>query len=325
MYRLKGRDVGAPIEKLDADGERPVHRDHSGSERSHRAFEGCASESKCPMKVMTLCLLATAGWLPATPPNVDHAAEMWKILGGPEKEMGDPVQILENGNGRLCVSVQGRRGTVMRGFPATRIPATLTFRFQSTFDPQAREIPTKLFGTGDFRVFVGLKSPNVTRKASTEADLGSYEGFQFRVFPHLHDSPERTTTGDESHTATSLWIRYIDSKRRFDGMGLPHAGLMSDVAQNRNKQNGIHNCGWSRVSLNRGGFGLSNGEVVEITISITHEIVSIEAGGKRFAHQLRANQRRITRMDTIAVSHTNISRGYQTYRISDLRLTELPE
>ncbi len=277
------------------------------------------------MKTIVLCLLAATSWLSATPPNVQSASEKWRILAGPEKEKDDAVQILENANGNTCVSVRGRRGTVMCEFPAARIPTALTFRFQSTFDPQAREIPTELFGTGDFRIFVGSKGRTLTRRESTEGDFGGYEGFQFRIFPHLHDSPQRITTGDESHTATSLWIRYIDPRRRLDGMGLPHAGLMSDTAQNRNKQNGIHNCGWSRVSLNRGGFGLSNGEVAEVMICITHEMISIEAGGRRFARTLRANERRITQIDTIAVSHTNISRGYQTYRLSDVRLSELPE
>jgi len=255
----------------------------------------------------------------------DDTSAMWRVLGGPEKEKGDAVQILHNANGNVSVSVQGRRGTVLRQFQATQIPAILTFRFQSTFDPKAREIPTELFGTGDFRIFVGTSGSALNGRESNEADLGTYEGFQFRIFPHLKDSPERIKTGDESHTATSLWVRYSDPKRCLDGIGLPHTGLMSDAAQNRNRQNGIHNCGWSRVSLYPGGFGLPNGGPAEVTIRITRELISIEAGGKRFSHPLQANERRISQIDTIAVSHTNISRGYQTYSISNLRLSEMTD
>jgi hypothetical protein len=255
----------------------------------------------------------------------DDTSAMWRVLGGPEKEKGDAVQILQNANGNVSVSVQGRRGTVLRQLQATQIPAILTFRFQSTFDPKAREIPTELFGTGDFRIFVGTSGSALNGRESSEADLGTYEGFQFRIFPHLKDSPERIKTGDESHTATSLWVRYSDPKRCLDGIGLPHTGLMSDAAQNRNRQNGIHNCGWSRVSLYPGGFGLPNGGPAEVTIRITRELISIEAGGKRFSHPLQANERRISQIDTIAVSHTNISRGYQTYSISNLRLSEMTD
>lgn len=278
-----------------------------------------------PLNAIVLALLATLCCSTAAVPNGDDAADPWQVLGGPEAEQGDPVQMLENTNGSLLVSVRNRRGTVLRRFQATTIPALLTFRFESSFDPKAREAPTNLFGTGDFRIFVGAKGLAQNGSAFPEADLGSYEGFQFRIFPHLHDSPERIQTGAESHTATSLWIRYCDPQRRRDGKGLPHRGLMSDAAQNWNKQNGIHNGGWSRVSLNRGGFGLANGEVTEIAIRITRDAVSIEAGGKRFAHRLRPHERRIDKIDTIAISHTNISRGYQTYRIAGLRVSRLPE
>ena len=82
---------------------------------------------------------------------------IWRVLGGPEKEKGDPVQIIESTGDDITVSVQRRRGTVMRSFSATSLPATITFRFQSNFDPRARELPTDLFGTGDFRIFVGSR------------------------------------------------------------------------------------------------------------------------------------------------------------------------
>ena len=100
---------------------------------------------------------------------------------------------------------------------------------------------------------------------------------------------------------------------------------MSDAAQNRNRQDGIHDCGWSRVSLYPGGFGLPNGGPAEVTIRVTRELISLAAGGRRFSHPLQPHERRITQIDTIAVSHTNISRGYQSFSLSDLRLSEMTE
>ena len=169
------------------------------------------------LQLSFLLLAAPNAMLFAECPN-DSA---WQVLGGPEKEEGNAVQIIQGTGGILEVSVAGRRGTVMRSLPATSLPVTITFRFQSSFDPKAREVPTELFGTGDFRIFVGTRG-----RDEAKANLGGYEGFQFRIFPHLKESPERVTTGDESHTSTSLWIRYIDPKRRLDGMGLPRSVLL---------------------------------------------------------------------------------------------------
>jgi hypothetical protein len=155
--------------------------------------------------LLTALLLAPLAALIAESPS-DTA---WQVLSGPEKEKGEAVQIVEGTGENLEVLVADRRGTVMGRFPETPLPATLTFRFQSSYDPKAREVPTELFGTGDFRIFVGTRV-----KAEEKTELGDYEGFQFRIFPHLNVSPERVKTGDESHTSTSLWIRYIDAKSR---------------------------------------------------------------------------------------------------------------
>jgi hypothetical protein len=258
---------------------------------------------------LTAVLLVPSAALIAESPS-DTA---WQVLGGSEKEKGGAVQIVEGTGENLEVLVAGRRGTVMRRFPETALPATLTFRFQSSYDPKAREVPSELFGTGDFRIFVGTRV-----RAEGKTELGDYEGSQFRIFPHLSDSPERVKTGDESHTATSLWIRYIDPKRRLDGMGLSHTGLLSDAAQNRNKQKGIHNAGWARVALLEGGFGLKNAQESVVMIRLTHQAMSIEANGKTFAYPFGPDECRISKIDTFAIAHTNTSRGYQTYRVSAL-------
>jgi len=262
--------------------------------------------------LVTALLLMSRAMLNAESPS-DTA---WQVLDGPEKEKGDAVQIVEGTRDNLEVLVSKRRGTVMRRFPETPLPATLTFRFQSSYDPNASEAPTALFGTGDFRVFLGSDLGN-----EGKTELGGYEGFQFRIFPHLNDSPERVKTGEESHTATSLWIRYVDPKRRLDGKGLPHEGLLSDAAQNRNKQKGIHNSGWARVALLKGGFGLKNEQEVVVTIQLTQKAMSIKANGKAFAYPFGPDECRISKIDTLAIAHTNTSSGYQTYRVSDLQVS----
>lgn len=252
-----------------------------------------------------------------------HGSRDWRVLGGPEKEKGDPVRITGDTDGDLTACVEKRRGVVFRNVTPTKIPVKLTFRFQSTFDPEAGEPPTEHFGTGDFRIFVGTDGKEHGDLVPVEARLTSFEGFQFRIFPHLEDSAVRRKTGSESHTATSIWSRYVEHGRRTNGKGQSHTGLMSDACQNRNKQNGIHNCGWCRLSLGHGGFGLNNGEYTDMTIRIYNDLVCIEAGGKRFSHDLKKNEMRIDRIDSIAIGHTNISRGYKTLRIADLKVVPI--
>ncbi len=264
-----------------------------------------------PIPLLAALLLPPGAGLGAASPG--EAA--WQVLDGPERERGDAVRIVEGTGENLEVLVAKRRGTVMRHFEETALPATVTFRFQSRFDPQAGEVATALFGTGDFRIFVGTRVGN-----GEKTGLGGCEGFQFRIFPHLGDSPERVKTGAESHTATSLWIRYSDPQRRLDGLGLPHTGLLSDAGQNRNRQNGIHNAGWARVALFGGGFALGNEEEAPVTIHLTDQGFSIEAKGKTYSHRFRPGEKRISKIDAIAIAHTNTSRGYRTYRVSDWRV-----
>lgn len=207
------------------------------------------------------------------------------------------------------LSVDGRRGTAIKYLSPQRLPVAVTFQFQSEFDPRVNEPATKLFGTGDFRIFIGSKG-------NSPDNLGAYEGLQLRIFPHLADSQKRRTTDDESHTATSLWIRNIDDKRRTNNDGDPHTGLLSDACQNRSRQKNRHNCGWSRVSLISGGFGLSNREAVTISIIVTREQVKIMAGKWHHEYTFGPSELRISRIDAIAIGHTNISRGYKTVALS---------
>jgi hypothetical protein len=250
--------------------------------------------------------------------GVGDANEMfqWRILERAEQEKGIPVQIVSSSDGNLVLSVDGRRGTAIRHFSRQYLPAVLSFDFESNYDPKAVEVPTELFGTGDFRIFFGSRGDNAE-------ELGTYEGFQLRIFPHLDDSTARRVTGDESHTATSLWIRNIDPARLRNNDGEMHTGLMSDACQNRSRENGRHNCGWSRVSLTEGGFGLRNGEVVTISIAIDKESVEIRAGRWRYKYRLDPSQLRITNIDTLAIGHTNISRGYKTVTISNISVSSI--
>ena len=110
-----------------------------------------------------------------------------------------------------------------------------------------------------------------------------------------------------------------------DGKDLPHTGLLSDAAQNRSKQKEIHNAGWSRVALLEGGFGLENTQEAVVTIRLTHQVISIEANGKTFAYPFGPDECRISKIDTLAIAHTNTSRGNQSYRISDQKVTSNPK
>jgi hypothetical protein len=235
----------------------------------------------------------------------------WRVLGGPEQENGKPLEIATNSQTGVKLLLKDRRGTALLSHSPQSLPATVTFKLQSEFDPEASEPPTQLFGTGDFRIFIG-------ESGHSPDDLGAYEGIQIRIFPHLGVSDNRRKTADESHTATSLWIRNIDSQRRTNSDGEQHTGLLSDACQNRSRLEQRHNCGWSRVLLTPGGFGLKNRETIIVSVVITTKHIEILAGGWNQKYDLRPSDLRISKIDSFAISHTNISRGYTSVTISDL-------
>lgn len=243
----------------------------------------------------------------------DDHQKPWRVLGGPEQESGKPIEIETNSRAAVKLLVEDRRGTAILSLSPQPLPVAMTFKLESEFDPQAVEPPTQLFGTGDFRIFIGSSghSPD---------DLGAYEGFQLRIFPHLGVSENRRKTGDESHTATSLWIRNIDVQRRTNNDGEPHSGLLSDACQNRSSQKQRHNCGWSRVLLTSGGFGLKNRESTIVTLVITHKHIEIVARDWYHKYDLRPSELRISKIDSFAIGHTNISRGYKSVTLSDLTI-----
>ena len=255
----------------------------------------------------------------------------WTYLGGPETELGDPVVILENNNGDLLNDVDGKRGTVFRPVPETKIPLKITFRMQTKFDPETSEPPTELFGTGDFRLYFGSTNKNEPLLPMQESNLGKFEGVQFRIHPHLDESPIRRYTYNdgerESHTCTSIWLRYIDPDKRKDGGGDPITGLISDECQRRGNQ-----CGWSRVALQEDGFGLENMEETEVEIIITESIISIEVNGRFYSaniadlendNDFQGDILRFDRITNFAIDHTNTSRGYDWIRIRDFRIFPL--
>lgn len=255
----------------------------------------------------------------------------WTYLGGPEDENGDDVRIVENTEGDLLLEVDGSRGTVFRPLPATKLPLKITFKMKTVFDPGTSEPPTLLFGTGDFRLFFGGPNKEDETFPMNEGNLGEFEGVQFRIHPHLDESPIRRYTFNdgerESHTCTSIWMRNVDPDKRTDDDGNPHTGLVSDICQNR----GNH-CGWKRVDLFEDGLGLENGEETEVTIVISYSMISIEANGRVFSTEIsdieddediEGEVLRFNQVTNFAIGHTNISRGYETIRISDVQIIPL--
>jgi hypothetical protein len=263
-------------------------------------------------------LLLVAGSLLALALPGQAMESGWWVLGGPEKENGDPVEILSNEGGDLSLNVLRRRGHVARKLEPVALPAVISLDWRTFYDETRTEAATELWGTGDFRIsLVGLP-PGSDLMGLDETNLGLWEGIQFRVFPHLDTSPIRRRTGpnNESHTATSIWVRYTNTDRLTGDDGAPHTGLQSDACQNRNKADGTHNCGWDRHTIIGGGFGLEDGEAAEMRIYLSAEEVYLEVNGRRFSVEPR--EIRFERLSAIVVGITNTSRGFERLEIRDL-------
>ena len=273
-------------------------------------------------KWIRVFLLVLGSLFPVVPVESADSAQ-WKLLGGPEEEPGKKVELLSNGNQDLLLNVSKRRGHVAHNFLPVDLPVLVTFDLRSAFDESVEEVPTELWGTGDYRISLVGTPTGKDLEALTEDNLGLWEGVQFRVFPHLGDSPERryTQPGNESHTATSIWVRYTNPKRVTGDGGQRHTGLQSDACQNRNKRNGTHNCGWDRRSIFPGGFGLADNESVNVRILISRSEVYIEAKGKRFS--VVPDEIRFKQLSAIVVGITNTSRGYETLEVRNLNIVSV--
>jgi hypothetical protein len=255
----------------------------------------------------------------------------WLVLLGPEEEQkshGNVTEIIENEDGDALIDEAGKRGTVCRSTPGIPLPAKITFKLQTKYNPDASEPPTILRGTGDFRICFGGPPKGETLENISEENMGEFEGVQFRIHPHLDESPIRVYTGTEPHTCTSIWLRYVNPDKRLDDNGNPITGLASDECQGR----GNH-CGWERVGLFEDGFGLDNMEEALVTIIISEAIISISVKNRTWSidiEDLKENDDDIVgdvlRFDQVtfmSISHTNTSRGYRTIKISDLKVLPL--
>jgi len=255
----------------------------------------------------------------------------WQVLLGPEEELksdGNVSVIVEDEFGDVIVDQSGKRGTVCRSTPEISLPAKITFRMQTEFDPDAGEPPTILRGTGDFRICFGGPPKGESLENIRESNMGEYEGVQFRIHPHLDRSPIRVYTGSESHTCTSIWLRYVDPDKLTDDDGNPITGLASDECQSRGSQ-----CGWERVGLFEDGFGLENREETLVTIIISEEMISISVKNRTWSvdinelieedNDIVGEALRFDRITFMSISHTNTSRGYRTIKISDLKVLPL--
>lgn len=255
----------------------------------------------------------------------------WLVLLGPEEESksdGNVSEIIENNNGDVMIDERGKRGTVTRTTPGICVPAKITFKLQTEYDPDTSEPPTLLRGTGDFRICFGGPPKGETLEDISEANMGEFEGVQFRIHPHLDESPIRVYTGSEPHTCTSIWLRYVDPDKRLDDDGKPITGLASDECQGR----GNH-CGWKRVGLFEDGFGLDNGEEALVTVIISESVISISVKNRTWSIDLKylelneedieGEALRFDQVTFMSISHTNTSRGYRSIKISDLQVLPL--
>jgi hypothetical protein len=257
----------------------------------------------------------------------------WLLLLGPEEELksdGNVSEIVENEKGDVIVDERGKRGTVCRTTPGICLPAKITFRLQTEYDPDASEPPTILRGTGDFRICFGGPPKGETLENISEANMGEFEGVQFRIHPHLDESPIRVYTGSEPHTCTSIWLRYVNPDKQLDDNGNPITGLASDECQGR----GNH-CGWERVGLFEDGFGLDNMEEALVTVIISEAVISISVKNRTWSidvdelvkndDDIEGDALRFDQVTFMSISHTNTSRGYRTIKISDLKVLPLDQ
>ncbi|MCF8381346.1 MAG: DUF1566 domain-containing protein [Bacteroidales bacterium] len=255
----------------------------------------------------------------------------WIPLLGPEEELksdGNVSIIVENEDGDVVVDEDGKRGTVCRPIPEIKLPVKITFNLQTKYDPEASEEPTILRGTGDFRICFGGPPKGVQLDEIQEANMGEFEGVQFRIHPHLDESPIRVYTGTEPHTCTSIWLRYVDPSKLVDDYGLPITGLASDECQGRGSQ-----CGWERVGLFENGFGLDNMEETLVTIIISDTEISISVKDRTWGvniddllkedNDIVGDVLRFDNISYMSISHTNTSRGYDWIKITDLRVIPL--
>ncbi len=247
----------------------------------------------------------------------------WIYLSGPEEENGDDIEILNNSGGDILVDCDGVRGHVAKNFTPVSLPAEITFNWRSTFDQNSSEpADGDLRGTGDFRISVVGVPSGESQEDLSEENLGDFEGVQFRIFPHLDESEEREHTyysngKRESHTATSIWVRYTDPDRLTGDDGAPHTGLQSDACQNRNRDDGTHNCGWDRHDIQGGGFDIEYNETMPMKIYISENLAYMEGNGRRF--EIDPSDIRFDKLSAIVVGLTNTSRGYETFEITDLQ------
>jgi len=256
----------------------------------------------------------------------------WSFLAGPETELksnGNNVIVVESVNGNLVEDCAGKRGTVYRETPHIKLPAKVTFKLKPYYNPSASEPPTELFGTGDFRIYIGGPPKGYRGQGMDTTNLSLFEGVQFRIFPNLDLAPLRRYTGTEPHTCTSIWIRYINPDKITGDNGEPQTGLVSDACQGRIPGT---NCGWQRWGEPfENGFGLKNEEETLVTILISDPIVSISVKDRTWGINTKVIPSsdivgEILRFDTItniAIGCTNTSRGFRTLKISDLKVFPL--
>jgi hypothetical protein len=256
----------------------------------------------------------------------------WAFLGGLETEIksnGNNVKVVESINGNLLEDCAGKRGTVYRETPHIKLPAKVTFKLQANYNPSASEPATELFGTGDFRIYIGGPPKGYTGQGMDTTNLSLFEGVQFRIFPGLDLAPIRRFTGTEPHTCTSIWLRYVDPDKITGNNGEIHTGLVSDACQGRIEGG---QCGWTRWGEPfENGFGLKNDEEALVTIIISDPTISMSVKDRTWSintkvipdTDIKGDILRFDTITNIAIGHTNTSRGFRTLRISDLKVFPL--